>query len=164
MRRSRQCTLDIFLFRHRPPSHRAQFKKCSDGNQFLNAMAVLFLLHSKNACRSTWKVGPCRGARRDLHSTKTSKYLDDFSGESCWKMEPLMGRMEICNTDLIIGNQESKGCQESITSDISTSSPAAGTASNISIIITEHVQLLPVISFVLCHCRFPCSEEADDGV
>ena len=107
------------------------------------------------------KVEPCWGSMRDLHSTKTSKYVYGSTRESCGKM----GFMNACSDDLILGNRDSRGL---CWSGISKSSPAAGTGSNISIIIIpEHVQLVPFICFVLwtlCHCWFPAFEEPDYGI
>ena len=76
-----------------------------------------------------------------------------------------MGRMKDCNNDLIIGSREWSGLLWSLLSDRSTSSPAAATGCNISVmIIPEHVQLFPLICFVLIQSLIPCSEESEDGV
>ncbi len=65
------------------------------GISFINAVSFLFLLHCKNAWRSTWKVEPGWGSRRDLHGTKTLKYFNGSSNEYCGSLPEKMGRMKV---------------------------------------------------------------------
>ena len=115
------------------------------------------MLRLTDSCCSVEMLGGERGrlnlvgAQGERHSTKTSQCLNGPSRESCGKM----GRMKVCSDDLIIGSRDSRGWQWSLMFSMSTSPSAAGTGSNISIIIIpELVQLIPLISFFLFHCRF----------